>query len=258
MKKFKGNIKMKTPYKGVFLILIVLVCVFFLRSVLPSDNTLKGQTYIKKLEAESITTVKKKVMKKRVALRKLAIEDGKLDVYSLFEDYVFLGDSRVMGYKNYNLLDSTRVMADTGANIQFVDQHLDEIKNLQPSTVILSYGVNDMGLDLNSSEGGYGALYEKEVNKILEVDPDAKIYICSIIPCTPATLESSPRWGNTTKYNAQLKKICKKNKWTYIDCTSLADGGNADIYQDDGIHFLSPFYQVWANTITSAILENEE
>ena len=129
MKKFKGNIKMKTPYKGVFLILIVLVCVFFLRSVLPSDNTLKGQTYIKNLETESITTVKKKVMKKRVALRKQAIEDGKLDVYSLFEDYVFLGDSRVMGYKNYNLLDSTRVMADTGANIQFVDQHLDEIKN---------------------------------------------------------------------------------------------------------------------------------
>lgn len=258
MKKIKGNIKIKTPYKGVFIVLILLLCAFFLRSVLRSDQSLDGQKYIKKLEAENITSVKSKVMKKKVSLRKQAIEDGKLDVYSLFEDYVFLGDSRVMGYKNYNLLDSTRVMADTGANIQFVDQHLDEIKNLQPSCVILSYGVNDMGLDLNSSEGGYGALYEKEVNKILEVDPDAKIYVCSIIPCTPATLEESPRWANTSKYNAQLKKICKKNNWTYIDCTSLADGGNAAIYQDDGIHFLSTFYKDWANTITSAIMEDEE
>lgn len=52
MKKIKGNIKIKTPYKGVFIVLILLLCAFFLRSVLRSDQSLDGQKYIKKLEAE--------------------------------------------------------------------------------------------------------------------------------------------------------------------------------------------------------------
>lgn len=242
---------------------IVLVLILFLIGFLylkrnTQVDTSQGIQYVTKLENKDITSVKKKVMKKRVAEKKEAIKDGDMSVYSIFDDYVFFGDSRVMGFESYDFLESSRVLADSGATIKNVSNHLEEVKSLQPSTVILSYGVNDMGMEINSEKGGYGSVYASEVKKILDIVPDAKIYVCSIIPCTQEALENSPAWANVDKYNSELKKMCKKNHWVYVDTTSLADGGQADIYQEDGIHFLSSFYEKWATVITDSILENEE
>jgi hypothetical protein len=258
MKKNKGKLRLNKKFLVSIFIILIILCVSVFTFARNNDENLEGRQYIEKLESKDITSVKKKVLKIRSKERKQAIKDGKLDVFSQFEDYVFLGDSRVVGYSTYNCLDDSRIFAEAGATIKYVDNYLEQIKNLQPSNVILSYGVNDMGLDLDSSDGGYGSLYESQVNKILKIVPDAQIYICAIIPCTPATLEKSPRWGKQDTYNKQLKKICKKNNWTYIDDDSLVDGGNADVYQDDGIHFKSDFYKTWAEKITEAMMDNEE
>lgn len=255
--KRKNRKNLSKRIRIVLVLILFIVGVTYIKRSTQADTS-QGIQYITKLENKDITSVKKKVMKKRVAEKKEAIKDGDMSVFSLFDDYVFFGDSRVMGFINYDFLDSSRVLSDGGATIKYVSNHLEEVKSLQPSTVILSYGVNDMGMGIDSEEGGYSGVYTKEVKKILDIVPDAKIYVCSIIPCTQEALEKSPAWSNVDKYNSELKKMCKKNNWVYIDTTSLADGGQANIYQEDGIHFLSSFYESWAKVITDSILENEE
>lgn len=173
---------------------IVLILVLFLIGFLyikrnSQVSTTEGIQYVQTLEKKDIKSVKNKIMKRRAQEKKEAIKEGDISVFSLFDDYVFFGDSRVMGFTSYDYLESSRVLADSGATIKYVSNHLDEVKSLQPSTVILSYGVNDMGLDIDSEEGGYSGVYEKEVKKVLDIVPDAKVYVVSIIPCTPAALE---------------------------------------------------------------------
>ena len=240
---------------GILCIVMICTFVFFLHHT--NKEVQAGQAYVVAQEKKSTSALKPTLEKKRQAEMSQAMAEGKLNVFSMFDDYVFFGDSRVMGFETYGYLDANRVLGDSGGTIKRVDDHLNEIKSLKPTRVYLSYGMNDMGLKINDEQGGYAGVYETEVKKILAIVPNAKIYVCSIIPCSPEALQKSSSWGQVGTYNQQLKAMCKKNKWTYINCTKLADNGNADIYQSDGIHFLTSFYPVWAQTIIDATQKAE-
>lgn len=90
-----------------------------------------------------------------------------------------------------------------------------------------------MGLNIGENEGdpGYDVVYEEQIKKLLAVDPDANVYVNSIIPATPAALQKSPRWDKVDAFNAKIKAMCDRNGWTYIDNDALAQGGQANIYQ---------------------------
>lgn len=239
-----------------FSLLILLIFVGFF--VVRNNNSVssQGQTYIINLESADVSSVKKKVQKKRKKERKEAIESGKVDYTSVFDDYVVLGDSRAVGFESYGVLDSSRVLADVGTNVQNVDSHLEEIKALKPSMVILSFGLNDMEGDLDSLKGGYGAVYAKEIKKVLKIVPDAKIYVLSILPVTSSAISNSPPLSNISHYNKALKKMCKKYHWVYVDGSNLIDDDS--IYEGDGIHFKGSFYDTWTKYIAQSIMDNED
>lgn len=216
-------------------------------------STAEGVKYIKSLEQEDTKTVKKELKKKRDAERKAAIAAGEFDIFGMFEDYVIFGDSRVMGFSFYGFLEDARVLADSGATIKNIQDHLDEVERMHPSNIFFSYGVNDMGMNINAEEGGYGQIYADQIKKVLDIVPDANIYVVAIMPCTPDTLENNPAWKQVNTYNKEIEKMCKENKWNYINVNNITDGGNADIYQSDGIHYLSTFYSEWAAAIFDEI-----
>lgn len=252
-----GVIRYIRKYKNVFIILSVAIVTIIVFLFFNSSKNTEGINYIEDLESQDVSKIAEELSTKRKSERKKALEEGKIDVFGLFDDYVFLGDSRVMGFTTYNFLNSSRIMAVSGASIYNVDDFLSQIGEIQPANIYLSYGVNDMGLNLDdTSAGTYGQLYEQQVKKILNICPKAHIYVNSIIPATPkAVQDNSPNWGKVNIYNNQLKEICKNNGWIYIDNDGLADGGNAAIYQDDGIHFLSSFYSTWAQNIINATVD---
>lgn len=228
---------------------------FVFTSAKPSDVN-AGQDYVKNLEAAPVADVKTTITEKSSQERTEAVASGNMDVFGLFQDYVFFGDSRVVGFADYGLLDSSRIFAYAGDDVRYIEGYLDRLKNLMPSNVYLSYGINDMGMDLQN-RFGYGNIYKEWVEKILEIVPDANIYVCSIIPCSPETIASSPAWADYPIYNEELKKMCEETGWTYIDCTSIADDGNADIYSDEGVHFVESFYTTWAETIMAAVQKDQ-
>lgn len=234
--------------------LVVLILVFVLVFFIGGNNTPSGVAYIKEQSSLDPEALSSDLSAKKKEERKAAIENGTLDVFGLFDNYCIFGDSRVMGFELYNFFPDSRVFASSGATILNVDDWLSQVQSLQPQNIFLSYGVNDMGLNLNETDAGtYGQLYEAQVKKILNVCPNSKIFVNSIIPATPAAVEKSPAWSNVDLYNSQLKEICETNGWTYIDNSSLADGGNASIYQADGIHFTTAFYSVWAQNMIDAM-----
>ncbi|WP_320596771.1 GDSL-type esterase/lipase family protein [Absicoccus sp.] len=165
------------------------------------------------------------------------------NVFARFHDYVFLGDSRVLGFQSYGFLEDSRVLADTGDSIVKIDAHLETIKKISPTSVYISYGLNDLG---RNYEGGYVAKVQEEVKKVQVIVPQAKIYICAIIPVNQALTQNDARWQQIPTINQALKKMCKKQKWIYVADDTLA---NESIYAQDGMHFQPSFYQTWAETI---------
>ncbi|MDE5757936.1 MAG: hypothetical protein K2H85_04915 [Allobaculum sp.] len=182
------------------------------------------------------------------------MNEGIGSVWTLFKDAVIMGDSRVYGFKSYGFLPENQVLAEAGYTINNITEYLNTIGATQPKVIYLSYGVNDMGLDIGREEGdnGYQTVYERNIQALLERSPNSKIVVNSIIDPTPAAIAAAPRWDKVDDFNRQIKEMCERNGWTYVDNSSLADNGNAPIYAPDGIHFLSTFYETWAKNMLKA------
>ena len=76
----------------------------------------------------------------------------------------------------------------------------------------------------------------------------------SIIPASQSVTQSnSDLWSQIDVYNAQIQQACQDNGWTYIDNSSLAQDQSEPIYESDGIHFVSSFYEKWARTIMGVL-----
>ena len=238
---------------AIFLVLILLIFVFTSKG-----HTSEGVAYIKEQEALKTTKLSKKLTNKRIEEKTTLIKEGKLDVFSMFDDYALYGDSRVYGFGTYGFLPWNAVFANAGNTILNISDFNERLKQINPSKLYFSYGVNDMGLQIKKEGGTYADLYEEKVKEALNICPNAKVFINSIIPPTAATLEENPSWSKTDEYNAQLKKMCKKNGWTYIDVTGVTENGNPEFYQPDGIHFVRDIYPVWAQKMIDATMNTEE
>lgn len=226
---------------------------FFTRS---DSATASGIAYLNSQDAVNIDNLISETATKRRSRMLQAVEEGKSTIFSLYNNSLIFGDSRVYGFGSYGFVPEKQVLAEAGATIQNITDYIDVVQSTQPEKIYFSYGVNDMGLNIGEDRGenGYAAVFEEQIDQLLAVSPNSQIIINSIIPATPARIEESPRWGKTDEFNQQIKALCEKRGWTYVDNSALADGGNADIYQPDGVHFQTNFYPIWAQNMIFAAM----
>ena len=188
-----------------------------------------------------------------------SIEAGENDLFGFFSNSIFMGDSRVYGFWSYGWFPVERTFAEAGYTILNITDYLEEIEKLQPEYIILSYGMNDMGLQVGSDlgEDGYAQVYRDKIEAVLEKSPNSKIVINSIIPAAPSVVEANPKWGSWKDLNWQMKEMAEENGWIYVDNDALSPDGTADIYAEDGIHLQKSFYPVWAMNILETILDRD-
>lgn len=215
----------------------------------------EGQDYLQNQAQMDISSLDAKLTARQEAELVERIQSGKADLFSLFSNAVILGDSRVYGFGSYGYLRDDQVFAEAGDTIENISDSAEQIKALKPKVIYLSYGVNDMGLNIGADlgEDGYRQVYEEQINTLLNGSPGSIIAVNSVIPPTPQTVEAKPRWGKTEDFNRQIQQMCEDKGWVYIDNNELAEGGNAEIYQPDGIHFLDSFYPVWAENMLMSV-----
>lgn len=173
------------------------------------------------------------------------LQTGVISVWSLFDDYALLGDSRTMGFSFYDYMPSERVLADSGATINKVADHLDELKKLSPTSIFLTYGINDVGIGYWPTPEDYVNKMDETLKLLKQELPNATVYVNSIIPAIDPAFKRGPAWRSIPDYNAAVKAYCEENGVPYIDITSLCTE-NQNLYQADGIHMMSEFYPKWA------------
>lgn len=215
-----------------------------------------GLDYLKSQDEQNLSEISSKVMANKSQKMVEAFHNGTRSVFSLFSDSVLIGDSRMYGFEAFDLVEPSRVLADAGYTINNVDDMVDEIRSLQPDVIYLSFGVNDMGLEIGSDlgENGYAQVYEQKVDELLSVSPNSKIVINSVIPVTDETVAKTERWAHDQEINDRLKELAQRRGWIYVDNYGISEDGHMADYADDGIHFQPSFYPVWAANMVEQVL----
>ena len=194
------------------------------------------------------------------AQRAQRLEDlatGAIDVWSMFEDYVIIGDSRALGFSYYGHLPEDRVIAELGATILGVEDKLDLIRPLNPATIYLSFGANDLNTYFWTEGPDYAARYKQLVELLQSEFPDATIVVNSILPIHEPSYSKDALYQKVPQFNDALCQMCADTGVIFVDNTEMAEA-HAALYEGDGIHFMSAFYPYWGANMIEAVLESME
>ncbi len=225
-----------------FIVLIVVIIVVILCIFWPHPIS-KGEKYIREQAGKSVDDMTQVLAEKRAQEIQIANANGQMNIYDLLDSYAILGDSRAVMFQTE--LDPNRVMAEIGVKINNIDHYLSALQTMQPRFIYVMYGLNDIASNLNGTEGGYGQIVTEEGKKIMDVCPNSKLFLISILP-----VQSDQAMNDQVNiYNEALRQAAQANGWTYIDCTDLVAD---DYYEGDGEHFKASFYPLLAERMYEA------
>ena len=257
----------KIPVMPIALILVVVVVISMFSALFGGqkdksgeDITAAGIAYLEALEQKDpdvVMQIRKDIYqaeidaKRDLLVRQLAT--GETDPFSLFKDYVLLGDSRAVGFWYRNFLDKGRVLADGGHTIRNLKGYVDTIVSMNPSQIFLCYGLNDTSIGYWDTPQEYVTEYMEIVKEIQEKLPDATIVVSSILPAKDPAFQKSRKWYNIPDWSAALEDACEANGVLFANCDRFAVD-YATLWDPDGIHFRKELYPYWASSLMAAIL----
>ena len=259
--------KKKLPIMPIALVLVVLLVLSMAGALFGGSDkkaedeiTAAGIAYLAELEQKDpgvVMQVRKDIYQAKIdAQRDLLVRQlatGETDPFSLFKDYVLLGDSRAVGFWYRNFLDKGRVLADGGHTIRNLAGYVDTIVQMNPSQIFLCYGLNDSSIGYWDTADEYVTEYMQIVKEIREKLPDATIVVSSILPAKDPAFQKSRKWYAIPEWSAALEEACEANGVLFANCDRLAvDYSN--LWDPDGIHFRKEFYPYWASNLIAAIL----
>lgn len=215
-----------------------------------------GVQYLQQLEAQSTEAVEAELKEIRKQERIAALENGELDVWQQLEDAVILGDSRAVGFYYFGYMPESRVLAEGGATIRSVADHLDELTSLNPAQVFLCYGLNDVSIGYWNDPAEYTAEMEQVMQSIWEILPDTEIYISSILVARDPAFQRASAWYDIPEYNDALQAMCAEKGYNFVDNAELCET-YASMWDVDGIHVNRDFYPYWAANLVAATYEDE-
>ncbi len=230
-------------FKVFFIIgILILLIASILFSFHSSAQKMNGIAYLKSQKAKDITELSNQLEERRFHEVQEKLDSGELKYSDVFTDYVFLGDSRMRGFSSYCGIPLDNNLAKIGVNVTSIDQDLPTIQERHPKNVYLSFGINDIESNLGLADDGlhYDQLFESYVQKVLDIVPDANIYVNSIIPIQG----DGPIAEKIPEYNDQLRALCERRGWIYIDNSDLIS--DPSMYENDGIYFVPSTYELWA------------
>ncbi len=231
------------------------------------NRSFKGTSYIESQEAIPVAPIEEEIRSEEESvLRAARMKEIAENTPLIFEtikttNTVLVGESRTSGFSAYGFLDENHVLGGIGWSIQEIPSLYDTIEALQPSNLIFSFGINELGRYLDSpvyyyAPEIYAGDLEKYINDIKERVPNVKIYINCIVPCTDAVYQEYPGYGQIPAWNEYLKDFCKQKGYGFIDISDLC-AEHSDMYREDGTHLISDFYPYWGARILEEVLANE-
>ena len=184
---------------------------------------------------------------------------------SYFDDAVFIGNSRTEGLKMYSGLTKATFITEVGLTVKtiFTDYCdisggyknlcFSELESREFSKVYIMLGMNELGWVYESV---FKEDYGKIIDKIREINPDAKIYIQSIIPVSKWKDSNDTTYTiyNVDRLNTQLRALADEKEVHYVDVAEgLMDEEGYLPYEAtlDGVHLVPEYCVKWLDYLKS-------
>lgn len=222
----------------VLILLVILAVQGIRRLTAPRVDTEQGLEYIRAAESDDIATIEQKI-------NQLEQQDGGDDARSYKEKFassVVMGDSITEGFSEYDVLNASSVVSKIGVHLDELEEQVQQVKDLDPQVIFLSYGMNDV-ISTAGDTDQFLQEYEALVEQLREEVPNAHIYMNSIFPVTDSAVQEEPELAQISEYNTALREMCDDMQVGFIDNTEIVED---QYYEEDGVHFKAEFYPIWA------------
>ncbi len=251
----------------ILLLVIVILAVRKGKSEEAPVDTSAGLAVIQSQESkdvdEVIHTIRESsgdILREEYAERISAIQQDENLAWSMFDDFLFVGDSRCVAFVTYGFFNEENVIAHPLVNIMsHLEPNIDNIVAKNPGHLYLIYGFNDIECGRWHQGEEFAEEYGRIVDTIHERLPDTKIYIIATMPVIMGRKYTSSYDGYTLipDWNQQLAGMCAAREYVYYLDTAYLYDQYQDLYTDDGVHFFKEFYPHWAAAILTCQYQYE-
>lgn len=183
-----------------------------------------------------------------------------------FDNTLFIGDSRVVGLRDYARSGKADYFCDVGMTVfsyskkslsdkSFSSQTLESLlSQRQYDKIIICFGLNEAGYPLTS----FKLAYEKFVNFVREKQPDATLILQSVMSVSRG--KASTAWYLEPAYlnqmSAFIHSLCDGETVYFIDCNEYFADEYGYLYSsitNDGYHPTASGYRHWRDWIAFAV-----
>ena len=173
-------------------------------------------------------------------------EEEKELVKNIYDDkkILVIGDSNTNYFKEADIVKYNKVIPFNGVTVKYqiekIDGYEDAIKEAEHIILYNGYNIKYYKNTLELANS-----YQKIIEKILNINPNAKTYVCSIVPATDDKILEDIAQGSLhdfykgPEFDEKLKKYFNED---YLDLKWINSGMDLHLY--DGLHFNKLFYNV--------------
>ncbi|MGN0601892.1 MAG: GDSL-type esterase/lipase family protein [Oscillospiraceae bacterium] len=183
-----------------------------------------------------------------------------------FDDAAFVGDSRTVGLQMNTNIPKASFYASIGLNVStaLTDNKvdlangnkgtvLDGMKEKKFKRIYVMFGINELGWPYPDV---FQEKYEKLVNEIKKLQPDATVYVQSILPVSYKAVNTNKVFtnANVNKFNELIKNAAENTGATYLDVASVFRDSNGELPTEastDGIHLVHDYCQKWLDYLSA-------
>jgi len=190
-------------------------------------------------------------------------DEDRVNDPNYFHDVLFIGDSRTVGLSTYGKIEGATYFARTSMNVAnaFADKKSETEKSgLNLTEFLTKYKFGKIYIMLGINEIGYSykwitTRYEKIINQIKELQPEAIIIIQGNMHVTQKKSDANPDTFNNKRINElnrRLSKFADNKTVFYVDFNEAFDDENGALnatYTGDGVHLRGKYYSIWRDWI---------
>ncbi|MCD8336025.1 MAG: GDSL-type esterase/lipase family protein [Lachnospiraceae bacterium] len=180
---------------------------------------------------------------------------------SYFSDAVFIGDSRMEGFRNTSGITEGTFFTSVGMSLSSMT-----------SSAVISDGNSKITVAAALSGGTYGKIYImlgandlgeyswddfksgliSVTNRFQELQPDAIIYLCSCIYVEEDKVTTGDYINNENvdTLNSILLEVCEEESYYYLDLNEVLSDGYGSLIEgasSDGVHITAEYCKVMLN-----------
>ncbi len=184
-----------------------------------------------------------------------------------FDGALFIGDSRTEGLENYNGLQGAQYYAIKGLMVNTVYTKpavesdgekvtvMQALRKSQFSRVYVMLGVNELGW---SNTDKFIEDYTKMVEDIKQYQPQAKIFLQSILPVSEKKSVSDKIYNNDkiSVYNTEIEKIAERENVYYLKVNTAVSNSGGYLPEEaspDGVHLNRKYCKIWCDYLRTHI-----